>query len=62
MIYEHKNSKMLARVLESTKNVHTKSILSDGKIYINKQVSPTLINKLEILTKEVFETFLTPEK
>ena len=53
---------MLARVLESTKNVHTKSILFAGKMNINKQVSPTLISKLSILPKELFETFLIPEK
>ena len=53
---------MLAIVLESTKNEHTKSILLAGKIYKNKHVSATLINKLEVLIKELFDTFLTPEK
>ena len=53
---------MLAMVVESTKNEQTESISLARKIYRNKQVSATLISKLEVLIKELFETFLTPEK
>ena len=42
--------------------MHTKSISFAGKININRQVSPTLISRLSILPKELFETFLIPEK